>query len=244
MLTLALAATLIGFVFLVLGLITGTVWLAIACIVVCLVGLGFLIADIVRSGRRRDEPSIGDFVDADAHADDDEVVRDERTTGYRASDDVVDQPSPDVAVPEPRPGVGAPRPPAPAADPRPSATRAGNAPAREGNLDDYLRSVGGVGPAPGQSQQPANRPPMNQPPMNQPPMNRPATNQPPRPPAGPQYAQPGAGGPQAPRRPHRYRDEPATESFPDAAGDQDAQPREPRPQKFDPLDPNWRPPLD
>ncbi|MGW0036050.1 hypothetical protein [Gordonia sp. NPDC003376] len=55
MLILALAATLIGFVLLVVGLVTGTVWLAVACIVVCLVGLIFLIADIVRSSRRGDD---------------------------------------------------------------------------------------------------------------------------------------------------------------------------------------------
>lgn len=53
MLTLALAATLVGFALLVVGLFTGTVWLAVACIVVCLIGLAFLLVDILGIGRRR-----------------------------------------------------------------------------------------------------------------------------------------------------------------------------------------------
>ncbi|GAA1482905.1 hypothetical protein GCM10009624_33450 [Gordonia sinesedis] len=66
MLTLALGATLVGFALLVVGLITGTVWLAVACIVVCLLGLAFLIADIIGAGRRRDnDAELADFVDRD-----------------------------------------------------------------------------------------------------------------------------------------------------------------------------------
>ena len=55
MLSLALAATLVGFVLLIVGLITGTVWLAVACIVVCLIGLAFLIVDIIGSGDQPDD---------------------------------------------------------------------------------------------------------------------------------------------------------------------------------------------
>ena len=70
MLTLALAATLVGFVLLILGLITGQVWLAVACIVICLIGLAFLLIDVIGSGRRGNSRSIEDLVpgadDADA----------------------------------------------------------------------------------------------------------------------------------------------------------------------------------
>lgn len=52
MLTLALAATLIGFGLLVVALITGNFWLAVACIVVCVIGLLVLLVDTVRSSRR------------------------------------------------------------------------------------------------------------------------------------------------------------------------------------------------
>ncbi|NMO03313.1 hypothetical protein HH308_19040 [Gordonia sp. TBRC 11910] len=52
MLSLAIATTLIGFALLVVGLITGQVWFAIICIAVCLIGVGLLVADVIRSGRR------------------------------------------------------------------------------------------------------------------------------------------------------------------------------------------------
>ncbi|MBT0565252.1 hypothetical protein [Williamsia sp. CHRR-6] len=45
MLVSALAATLIGFALLVVALVTGTLWLAVACIVVCVVGGLLLLAD-------------------------------------------------------------------------------------------------------------------------------------------------------------------------------------------------------
>jgi len=61
-LALALGATLVAFVLLILGLVTGTVWLAITCIVVCLAGLGFLIADVVGSGRRAPSRSVEQMV--------------------------------------------------------------------------------------------------------------------------------------------------------------------------------------
>lgn len=54
MLVIALAATLIGFGLLVAALVTGTLWLALACIVVCVLGCGFLLADLI--GVRRREP--------------------------------------------------------------------------------------------------------------------------------------------------------------------------------------------
>ncbi|MFT3662043.1 MAG: hypothetical protein QM809_11760 [Gordonia sp. (in: high G+C Gram-positive bacteria)] len=52
MLTLALATTLIGFGLLVVALITGNFWLAVACIIVCVAGLVVLLVDTMKSGRR------------------------------------------------------------------------------------------------------------------------------------------------------------------------------------------------
>lgn len=52
MLTLALATTLIGFALLVIALITSSFWLAVACVIVCVIGLGMLLADALRAGRR------------------------------------------------------------------------------------------------------------------------------------------------------------------------------------------------
>ncbi|GAA4747057.1 hypothetical protein [Gordonia alkaliphila] len=51
MLTLALLATLVGFGLLVVALITANFWLAVACIIVCVVGLIILLVDILRAGR-------------------------------------------------------------------------------------------------------------------------------------------------------------------------------------------------
>lgn len=51
MLTLALAAALIGFGLLIAALITSNFWVAVACIVVCALGLALLLWDIMRSGR-------------------------------------------------------------------------------------------------------------------------------------------------------------------------------------------------
>ncbi|GGF29606.1 phage holin family protein [Williamsia phyllosphaerae] len=50
MLVMALAATLVGFGLLVVALITGTLWLAVACIAVCIVGGVFLLADLLGVG--------------------------------------------------------------------------------------------------------------------------------------------------------------------------------------------------
>ncbi|MCR5977266.1 hypothetical protein GDN83_05825 [Gordonia jinghuaiqii] len=158
MLTLALAATLIGFVLLILGLITGTVWLAVACIVICLIGLAFLLVDVF-SGRRNDAGrSLEDMVpgagrddesgaEPDDHAADsvrgdrsqqeaDETRRhsvagepavEPRRDGSRDAEATYEPPSfePGMAAPT---GSDTPSRPAPER--------------REGNLEDYLRSVG------------------------------------------------------------------------------------------------------
>ncbi|GAA3691484.1 hypothetical protein [Gordonia hankookensis] len=247
MLTLALAATLVGFVLLVLGLITGTVWLAIACIVVCLVGLGLLIADIVGSGRRNEEPTISDFVAAD----DDSLSEVNEDVGGRheGASETRTRPAPT----ESRSGVATDAPQRAADDvgdarsaPQPSQPNQGEAApraGREGTYDDYLRSVGGFGADPGVT------------------APRPADQAPPTSPRGAgsyerQFPPPGRGAPGS----HAAPDDPATESFPpqqrrpSPGGAQQRppgqrseernhdRPREQRPQKFDPLDPNWRPP--
>ncbi len=93
MLTLALAATLIGFGLLVVALITGNFWLAVACIVVCVIGLLVLLVDTVRSSRRGggagDEPLF--------------TIRD-REPGERAAPLHDDEPS----APSGQPGATAP----------------------------------------------------------------------------------------------------------------------------------------
>ncbi|WAC55839.1 hypothetical protein [Gordonia sp. SL306] len=253
MLTLALAATLVGFVLLVLGLITGTVWLAIACIVVCLVGLGLLIADIVGSGRRNEEPTISDFVAAD----DDSLSAVNEDVGGRHEG--ASETRTRSAPTEPRSAVATDAPQRASDAPAGAGDDAGSAPqppqpnqgesvprtGREGTYDDYLRSVGGYGAVPGVT------------------APGPADNTPPTSPRGPgsyerQFPPPGRGAPGS----HSAPDDPATESFPPQqrrpspppGGTQQRppgqrseewnrdRPRESRPQKFDPLDPNWRPP--
>ncbi|MBM7367123.1 hypothetical protein [Gordonia hydrophobica] len=52
MLSLALLATVVGFVLLVVALMTGNLPLAIACVVVCVVGLILLVVDTLRANRR------------------------------------------------------------------------------------------------------------------------------------------------------------------------------------------------
>ena len=76
----ALAATLVGFGLLVVALITGTLWLAVACIAICIVGGIFLLADLLGLGHvltiRRSrhagatdssvpDPAVGDAEDAE-----------------------------------------------------------------------------------------------------------------------------------------------------------------------------------
>ncbi|WP_439029192.1 hypothetical protein [Gordonia terrae] len=155
MLTLALAATLIGFVLLILGLITGTVWLAVACIVVCLVGLGFLLVDVFSGRRAEAGRSIEDMVPGagrDPYSSESDTEQasspggsdaDEPTRRYPTQ--AVDAPTGgDNAPSGPRsrydsppfePGMAAPERPEPSG--RPAQER------REGTLEDYLRSVGG-----------------------------------------------------------------------------------------------------
>lgn len=128
MLILALSATLIGFVLLVVGLITGTVWLAVACIAVCLVGLVFLVGDIIASARRsRRDDGTADagggfgFGDADHHAN--------GATGATGDDDTAAVPlSPDAERQALWQGVVSPRP-----DTTPGGTTAGEGDSADGD---------------------------------------------------------------------------------------------------------------
>ncbi|MCK8615042.1 hypothetical protein [Gordonia sp. C13] len=291
MLTLALGATLVGFVLLILGLITGTVWLAVACIVICLLGLAFLLVDVF-SGRNRDSarsledmvPGAGrDEADADrddagspgARGDDDES----RTRRYSTSTQDSGAGEKTVAYEQPpfEPGMAAPSGPASSGPTpsRPDVPESRPAPERrEGNLEDYLRSVGepvgqpNSGPTPVPGQGPPGRTGPGQPPRA--PYQAPGQQSPggelprpdgPRPPqygssqygnpqAGPQqqYRQPSSGQPPAwPQGQDSARPDPA-QSGERPQGEQPESPQ-PRPGRrrapdFDPLDPNWRPPLD
>lgn len=150
MLTLALAATLLGFVLLILGLITGTVWLAVACIVVCLVGLGFLLVDVFAGRKGEAGRSLEDMVpgagrdpaDSDVEREPtDDVAADAPTRRYPVSGavDSVDD-GPDAYRPGSfEPGMAAPEGSVPPGRPAPER--------REGNLADYLRSVGADAPS-------------------------------------------------------------------------------------------------
>ncbi len=265
MLTLALGATLVGFVLLILGLITGTVWLAVACIVICLLGLAFLLVDVF-SGRNRDSGrSLEDMVPgAGRDEDDDDRDADEsRTRRYPTampSAQVSDADEEKAAYERPsfEPGMAAPSGPTPS---RPTVPESRPAPERrEGNLEDYLRSVGepvgppnaGPTPAPGQAppgQTPPGRDAPGRPPREpyQAPGPQQTGGQPPRPnpPRSPQSGPFQSGQSQPGPRPPQYGNPP---SDPQPQGEQSGSP-EPRPGRrrapdFDPLDPNWRPPLD
>ncbi|MGV9710187.1 hypothetical protein ACWDTI_05935 [Gordonia sp. NPDC003424] len=213
MLTLALAATLVGFVLLVLGLITGTLWLAIACIVVCLIGLAFLIADILRGGRRRKERTLADFVGTGSSSNpatgDASAPGQTATTGAAGAAAALGARHGRHEAPEPE-AADAPSEPVQTADadvpdagaddtPLTPATTTGEFRAADGTLDDYLRSVGADVEAPEGT-----------------------------PPEHAESAEPDATD----QTSHG-------DSSPGEASDDRSST-----QRFDPLDPNWRPPVD
>ncbi|WP_288812206.1 hypothetical protein [uncultured Gordonia sp.] len=249
MLTLALAATLLGFVLLILGLITGTVWLAVACIVVCLVGLGFLLADVF-AGRKGEAarsledmvPGAGRDTDPSHDADDDAVTghdsdgdrgADAPTRRYPAADTpgVGDSESAGYWPGAFDPGMAAPAGSVPPNRPAPER--------REGNLEDYLRSVGGDSPS-------GDGPPRGAPPTGvdvaggragPPPGSRP-------PGVGPQSRQPGVGQQsctQQQARPQQGQFGPPQSGPPPTRGQRPpvGPPSAPRP--FDPQSSGWAP---
>lgn len=253
MLTLALAATLVGFALLVVGLFTGTVWLAVACIVVCLIGLAFLLVDILGIGRRRrdrgatSDPDVGATVGGDAVSENgDRSPRPAAEAGAQrrgadATPGVDDVPGTTQNAPH---SGRHERPSAPAADRtdmQPGADRQGlwrgvvspgaqavpdaasnesAAPTAPGTLDDYLATVG-ESPSRGATEDPADYPPAR------------STTQSVTETGGwPSYSS-GVSGP--------VSSGPANPEAPAESGRHSgAQGRE----KFDPLDPRWRPPAD
>lgn len=117
MLVSALVATLVGFGLLVVALVTGTLWLAIACIVVCVLGALLLLADILglgpslarlrprlrwprRPSRRTSVAGTDDR--SDALTDDDP-----ETTITTEMPRVVEEPVPDLAADHPEPSAPA-----------------------------------------------------------------------------------------------------------------------------------------
>jgi hypothetical protein len=78
----ALGATLVGFILLVAALVSGVFWLAIACIVVCVIGVGFLLADLLGVGRKSEpetavDPGAGSGQPSEADHDTDGSHRDQ-----------------------------------------------------------------------------------------------------------------------------------------------------------------------
>lgn len=287
MLTLALGATLVGFVLLILGLVTGTVWLAVACIVICLLGLGFLLVDVFASRGRENTRSLEDLVPGAARADDEDEAFDdfpEEADAASAGSAVGEtggrvDPSPTGRAPieaprsepptrgfEPNaPAGSAPYEPPPfqpgMADPvdrpGPQSLSAPVRPAperREGTYEDYLRSVGGDAdlgaPSTGPLSSPQHRSAGGGPQQGVG-APRPGSAQPG--PSGPQRfgppPQPGPGSqsgpaPQSGSAP-RLAPGPQGGEVPSQDGEQPGPPsgRRRRPD-LDPLDPNWKPPLE
>ena len=252
MLSLALAATIVGFVLLILGLITGTVWLAISCIVVCLIGLGFLIADIIGAGRRS-AGSVPNSVAGDDRADDnradDNRVDADRADGHRRHavehSSESDTSSRTVPIGPGDPGAGG--------DTSASATQrfeqaptaprqsAPQSPTRvEGDYGDYLRSVGGLPPTQSQGvppQGPTTRQGPTTPQGLVTPQN-PATSQGPS-----QYQGPPSHPPRASQGPRsEYPGPPPQAPRPSEVPSEQQAPPSGRRRKIDPLDPEWRPP--
>ncbi|MDL9937415.1 hypothetical protein QSJ18_11725 [Gordonia sp. ABSL1-1] len=230
MLTLALTATLIGFVVLVLGLVTGQVWLAVACIVVCLIGLGFLLADVFGSSRDSDDRTAAGVTggrrgvlgrsddDDDADDDDDDVAwGDDTPSRVRGGVDISESDNRTPETPAPETST-------------PDIPDEAEAPQREGDLSDYLRSVGGpelTGPPRAHDPQPAPRRPGPQ--VSASPQAGPRDNRPSAP--GRPDNRAGRTVPPRPQQPSRPPEPPRPPT------------RRPAP-KFDPLDPNWHPPAD
>ncbi|MGU3294117.1 hypothetical protein [Williamsia sp. M5A3_1d] len=103
MLVSALVATLVGFGLLVVALVTGTLWLAIACIVVCVLGALLLLADILGLGptiaRLRPRLPARRNPRADATGDTPALTGDDPDTAITTEmPRVVDEPVPDLST--------------------------------------------------------------------------------------------------------------------------------------------------
>ncbi|MFT4086860.1 MAG: hypothetical protein QM658_06825 [Gordonia sp. (in: high G+C Gram-positive bacteria)] len=173
MLTLALAATLIGFGLLVVALVTSQFWLAVASIVVCVLGLIILLIDAVRSGRRSvgidDEPLFhirgesGPRKRAPASHLDDDTDGDEDDDYVPARPALRRPPSAATGGPDtgglgslvaPPPGMDPGGPAAPVLRSSPASGPITDANTASGNADDYIRSVTGSLPSFGPSSGP------------------------------------------------------------------------------------------
>ncbi|GAB19325.1 hypothetical protein GOEFS_081_00140 [Gordonia effusa NBRC 100432] len=174
MLSLAIGTTLIGFALLVVGLITGQVALAIACIVVCLIGVGLLVADVLRSGRAAkaglasdksatDVPAKGDSQPDRESTNQNPIVRRDgpKVAALSADEPIADVPASTPSV------VRRAQPPIPEGDaapisgiPQPSSQAAQlaaqtSAPAAEGTFTDYVAATSGKFESPSTTSQPA-----------------------------------------------------------------------------------------
>lgn len=255
MLSLAIATTLVGFALLVVGLITGQVWFAIACIAICLIGVGLLVADVLRSGRAA-KASVPDRVTGDPLAD--LPVREPavRAVGpYRPAPDaarsldvVTTGPVPAGSVESTWPAVAEPGPPASAV----TAARVtdDSTATTEGSFNDYVAATTGefaatpAAPAPAGDQRSPDPVPgvgngvrweSSIPPQQSEFIDRSASNwstsgwaTSPRPDDAAENAVGPDDEPSQPRARSRHRGSAGASGMP----------------KFDPLDPNWHPPAD
>ena len=103
MLVSALVATLVGFGLLVVALVTGTLWLAIACIVVCVLGALLLVADVLGLGPTlaRLRPRLPARRELPATATDESSVLAGSDPGTETTTEmprVVDEPVPDLST--------------------------------------------------------------------------------------------------------------------------------------------------
>ena len=173
MLTLALAATVVGFVLLVVALITGNFWLAVACIIVCVVGLAVLLVDTLRSGSKSgggvDDEPLFTIRDRDPQTrsapllDGDEQpaspLAGDQSGGHAAGSALAgDRPETDAAAGVPETADREPVDPSPAEDtstsglgslvtPGAVAPDTDEAPPVTGDANDYIKSVTGSFPA-------------------------------------------------------------------------------------------------
>ncbi|MFW0791661.1 hypothetical protein [Gordonia sp. CPCC 205333] len=166
MLSLAIATTLVGFALLVVGLVTSQVWIAIACIAVCLIGVGLLVADVLRSAK---------VAKAEAADDRDSVFGadiEEGDTQVGSDTQVGNAPDADVRVGAPNPPLGFETPAAPSPSvvrheqppiasgvPQPSSQAARladekSASVAEGTFSDYVAATTGTFNAASDSVQP------------------------------------------------------------------------------------------
>ena len=95
MLLAALGATVIGFILLIVALVTSNLWLAIACVVVSVIGVGLLLGDVLtyrRGDRDKADRASAPWTPGDREDDEDEDASDRpaRAVASTESDDVAE----------------------------------------------------------------------------------------------------------------------------------------------------------